>query len=71
MPCVNLEPVALFRTDSDHVELDKVPNHGKHPMIFVYIYIRYSVYDSIFMHTLLRVLIVLDERNLAAVEGIV
>ena len=34
---VNLEPMALFRTDSDHVELEeeKVPNHGKHPMIFV------------------------------------
>ena len=33
---VNLEPMALFRTDSDHVELEKVPNHGKHPMIFAY-----------------------------------
>ena len=31
---VNLEPMALFRTDSDHVELDKVPNHGKHPKDF-------------------------------------
>ena len=32
---VNLEPMAPLRTDSDHVELDKVPNHGKHPTILV------------------------------------
>ena len=43
---VNLEPMALFRTDSDHVELDKVPNHGRHPMIFVHLVFGYMAVYS-------------------------
>ena len=43
---VNLEPMALFRTDSDHVELDKVPNHGKHPMIVVHLVFGYMAVYS-------------------------
>ena len=69
---MNLEPVALFRTDSDHVELDKVPNHGKHPMNVVYLNVLDIPYMTVqYVHTLTRVSIVLDERHLAAVEEVV
>ena len=66
--------MALFRTDSDHVELDEVSNHGKHPMIFVYSVFGYmAVYSFRLLDysCLLRVLIILHERNLAAVEEVV